>query len=221
MDQGFIECTKRHYRRQLLRKLLLAEENNEERVLDSYKKINLKDYCYMIADSWNMVKSVTLKRAWNRINGTSTKELLELEKQRLQQITDELADDEELEVTVAEFVKLANNIAGCSEVDVEDMEEWLQSDNADPGFQIMTDNEIAESVMDEQQSDIIDSDETEEENVPTHGEAFICFENALKWMERQPECEAVQLLAVKRLRDLAARKRATTSRQRTLLEMFK
>lgn len=30
-----------------------------------------------------------------------------------------------------------------------------------------------------------------------------CFEMALKWMEQQPECNHLQLLAVKRLQELA------------------
>nr|CAD7589366.1 unnamed protein product [Timema genevievae] len=88
----------------------------------------------------------------------------------------------------------------------------------------MTDNVILESVMDEQQGDEEDDDETgegtEDETVPTRGKAFTCFKNALEWMERQPKCGGVQLLAVKSLRDLAARKRVTSSKHRTLYEMF-
>lgn len=226
MDQGVIECTKRLYRQQLLRKLLLAEENDEERVLDSYKKINLKDCCYMIADSWNMVKSVSLKRAWNKINGTSTKEQLELEKQaKERESTAEVNEDEQELPSVEEFVNMANEIAGCSECDVADMEEWLHCDKNDQGFQIQTDDEIAASAMDEQDNEEDDNEtegeEAQDQSVPSHSEAFMCFDNALKWMERQPECDGVQLLAVRRLRDLAARKRASTSRQLTLIEMFK
>ena len=37
---------------------------------------------------------------------------------------------------------------------------------------------------------------------------------ALKWMERQSECDHVQLPSVKRLRDMALPKRVTTSKQR-------
>lgn len=49
-----------------------------------------------------------------------------------------------------------------------------------------------------------------------HGEAFMCFENGLKWMERQPEREAVQLLACGTL----LLGNALLS-QHTLREMFK
>ena len=73
MDQSIIECIKRHYRRQLLRKLLLADED-EEGTVAYHKKIDLKDCCYIIADSWNLIKPVTLKREWNKINGIPTKQ---------------------------------------------------------------------------------------------------------------------------------------------------
>nr|CAD7602890.1 unnamed protein product [Timema genevievae] len=114
--------------------LLLAEEG-EESVLDLYKKINMKDCCYMIAEAWNQVKNLTMKRAWKRINGTSTKEQLELEKQK------EKANELEQEVSMDEIVNIAKGISEC---DVDDVEEWLLCDTNDQGLQ-MADDEILES----------------------------------------------------------------------------
>lgn len=31
------------------------------------KEINLKDYCYMVVDAWNSVKSIILTRAQNKV----------------------------------------------------------------------------------------------------------------------------------------------------------
>lgn len=45
MDQGLIECMKRLYRKQLLRKLLLTDED-EESVIAYHKRIDLKDCSY-------------------------------------------------------------------------------------------------------------------------------------------------------------------------------
>nr|CAD7256519.1 unnamed protein product [Timema shepardi] len=79
------------------------------------------------------------------------------------------------------------------------------------------------SVVEEQQGDERDDDDTDEgmedETVSTHKEAFMCFENALKWMERQPEFVGVYILAVKHLRYLEAGKRMTSSKQLRLFEM--
>ena len=71
--------------------------------------------------------------------------------------------------------------------------------------------------MKSQQMDEGDDSATsvELEKEPTASEAFACFD-ALQWMERQPDCDHVQLPSVKRLRDLAAHKRVSTSKQLTL-----
>lgn len=50
MDQGIIEKLKRIYRKQILRRLLLAD--SEENVISFYKNLNLKDACNMLAKSW-------------------------------------------------------------------------------------------------------------------------------------------------------------------------
>nr|CAD7444000.1 unnamed protein product [Timema bartmani] len=110
------------------------------------------------------------------INGTSIKEQLELEEQKVK------ANELEQEMSVDEILNIVKGISGCSECDVDDVEEWLLCDSNDQGFQIMTNDEILERVVDEQQEAEEDDSETgegmEDETVPTHGEAFMCFENA-------------------------------------------
>ncbi|PSN48884.1 hypothetical protein C0J52_09662 [Blattella germanica] len=81
--------------------------------------------------------------------------------------------------------------------------------------QVLTDDEIIASVIDDQ--DLCDeeeepSDEDCAEKGPSSEEAFHCLETAMKWVEQQEECDAVQLLCLKRLRDLAAKKRKYASR---------
>lgn len=73
----------------------------------------------------------------------------------------------------------------------------------------MTDEAIVRNVMDVEQVDEGDDDETGgDATVPTSSHST-CFETALKWMERQPDCcPPTQLLAVKR--DLAAPIQATS-----------
>ena len=111
-------------------------------------------------------------------------------------------------------------IPGRSDCSAEDIGEWLACDSSDPGFQILSDDEIIQSVREEtdgQEDDIV----TEPDAGPSAGEAFACLDTALTWMERQPECDHIQLLTVKRMRDLAARKRLKTAKQLTLTDMFK
>lgn len=116
MDQSVIETMKRHYRRQLLRKLLVEGED-EEGVLANHKKLNLKDCAYMVAEAWSLVKAVTLRRAWNKLKGISTEE--EKEKER-----EETGEDED-DVSHEEFRDILLKIPGCSEVSAEDIGEWM------------------------------------------------------------------------------------------------
>ena len=83
--------------------------------------------------------------------------------------------------------------------------------------------EIIQSVNDKSQQVDEDDDNVasvELEKKPTASEAFTCFDTTLKGKERQPECDHVLLLGIKRLWDKAARKRNSTSKQLTLFDMF-
>ncbi|CAB3221927.1 unnamed protein product [Arctia plantaginis] len=170
MDQSVIETMKRHYRRQLLRKLLIEGAEDEELVLANHSKINLKDCCYMVAEAWSLVTAVTLRQ-----------------------------------------------------VSAEDVGEWMACDTSDLGFQILNDDEIVVSVREDVEVEVEEelSADVEVDAGPSASEAFAGLETALKGMERQPECDHLQLLTVKRMRDLAAGKRLKTAKQLTLTEMFK
>ena len=123
-------------------------------------------------------------------------------------------------MSLEEFRNIILKIPGCSEVSAEDIGEWMVCDSSDPVFQILNDDELIESVREE----IVEEEDNLNVEVeaagPSASEAFAGLETALKWMERQPECDHMQLLTVKRMRDLAARKRMKTVKQLTLTEMF-
>ncbi|GFT59832.1 DDE-1 domain-containing protein [Trichonephila clavipes] len=55
MDQCIIENLKRIYRKQDLRRLLLAE-NDEESVAAFAEKLNMKDVCYMLVEAWDSLE---------------------------------------------------------------------------------------------------------------------------------------------------------------------
>jgi hypothetical protein len=62
MDQCVIETLKRLCTKQLLRQLLLCNDD-EENVLHFCKGLDLKECSYMLADAWNDVKTNTLNKA--------------------------------------------------------------------------------------------------------------------------------------------------------------
>nr|CAD7398000.1 unnamed protein product [Timema poppensis] len=61
-----LEKTKRIYRKQMLRRLLLAERD-EESVLQFVKNLSLKDAIYMVADAWGTLTDDNLKNAWKKL----------------------------------------------------------------------------------------------------------------------------------------------------------
>ncbi|XP_049780629.1 jerky protein homolog-like [Schistocerca cancellata] len=134
MDQGVIETFKRYYRKELLRKLLLErEEDGEESLLRNDKNIDLKDASYMISAAWNSVKEENLKKAWNKIldSEVNSRGMIENDEQN----------------DMSEILGLLKEI-DCHECDEENIHEWMNIDDADPGHQIMQDSEIVNVVTD-------------------------------------------------------------------------
>lgn len=214
MDQGVIETFKRLYRKELLRRLLLNGDEDEESVITLFKKINLKDSAYMAAEAWNSVSAVTLKKAWNKI-------------------LSDIETEENDSPSQSEMVIEIQEIPGFEDVDTEDMAAWLQSDEDDPGYQILQDHEIIETFTqqnkdeeDEEREEDDDNDTPTSSEVaeglkgPSHDVAMECLETAMRWYENQEECDKMQLLNLKRLRDLAAKKRITGLKQKSILDFF-
>ncbi|VEN36331.1 unnamed protein product, partial [Callosobruchus maculatus] len=131
-------------------------------------------------------------------------------------------DDDEDALSLEEIRKLIVKIPGCTEVSAEDVGEWMVCDTSDPGFQILNDDEIVANVREDVEVEVEEelSADVEVDAGPSASEAFAGLETALKWMEGQPECDHLQLLTVKRMRDLAARKRLKTAKQLTLTEIL-
>lgn len=210
MDQGVIEKLKRMYRKQVLRRLLLAEDN-EESVIQFAKKLNLKDSCYMLADSWDLLTKENLTKAWNKL-WPENKD------------TEEDADENEPETleNVSEVAVLCQSVPGFQECDAADVEEWLDIDRNDMGYEILDDNDIATSVQESENNEGSDSEEepADDHSVPSHSEAFTALETVMSWYETQPECSQVQLLLLKRMKDLAGNKRVSKLTQPKISDFF-
>lgn len=132
MDQGLIEKIKRIYRKQLLRRLLLAEKD-EESVVQFITKLNVKDSIYMLADAWETLTKSNLQRAWRK--------LWPDEESRIEENANENED-----CVVNEVTEICSTIPGFEQCDENDASEWLAVDDNDPGYQILSDQEIADMV---------------------------------------------------------------------------
>lgn len=207
MDQSVIETLKRLYRKELMRRLLLDDQNDKESFLSFYKKINLKDCCYMLVGAWKCVQNCTLERSWNKL---------------LKQVED--TQNVEPNVEIAEIQECISQVHVFSDCDEENISEWLLMDTNDPGYQILSDDEIVRNLFEEDETEEEENetdDLTEGENGPSHSEAFDALYLAFKWFERQEESNTTQLLQLRRLRDLAALKRNSTMKQTKISSFFK
>ncbi|GFU62346.1 uncharacterized protein TNCV_1447521 [Trichonephila clavipes] len=100
----------------------------------------------------------------------------------------------------------------------------MACDAEDCGFQMLNDDEIVTSVQEESDpvDDETDEDEDNNENSkgPSNADAFSALETAMEWYEQQSECCPTQLLVLKRVRDLAAKKRRCTMVQQKISDFF-
>ena len=202
MDQGVLESLKRRYRKSLLRKLLLLDQEGDS-MIDFVKKINVKDAIYMTADAWDDIPSLTLSKSWLKLLGTGHR------------IT-ETSDDNAEEQTCEELAKqLDNNLSDS------DISDWIGADNCDPGYQVLTDQDIVEQVTrtDTQPSTENDPDSESEDSscdIPTNGEAMEMLDKCLAWYECQSDATPTSVMLLKRIRDLAAKQRYASLKQLTL-----
>jgi hypothetical protein len=216
MDQGVIESFKRFYRKALLRMVLIGQEEDKP-IFQLYKDINLKDAVYMAAEAWTIVKETTLRRAWGKLyKADEVNEQLDENPSPSQEVPNSQF--------VSELVELINQSPCFEECDQENIHEWLDCDEDDPGYEVQTDDEIIASVQrhneDDNEEPDDDEDHVEENKGPSHEEAFHCLETAMKWLERQDESDALQLLNLKRLRDLAAKKKSVRAKAKTNSGLF-
>ena len=69
MDQGVLEAMKRRYRKAVLRKLLLEDQDGRS-IVDCVKKINIKDMVYTIATAWDDIPALTRVKSWHNLLGS-------------------------------------------------------------------------------------------------------------------------------------------------------
>ncbi|GFX94930.1 uncharacterized protein TNCV_3045621 [Trichonephila clavipes] len=95
----------------------------------------------------------------------------------------------------------------------------------DCGFQMLNDDEIVTSVKEESDSvddeTVEDEDDNESSKGPFNADAFSALQTAMEWYKQQSECCPTQLLLLKSVIDLAAKKkRRCTMVQRKTSDYF-
>ncbi|KAL4126732.1 hypothetical protein QTP88_010941 [Uroleucon formosanum] len=127
MDQGVISCLKRRYKMIFLRYLL------QEDCFDSMKELlktwTIKDAIFAVCNAWENVPAITLRLSWPKI------------------LDQDYDDEESIEDTVDKDIKacldLATSIPDFTNVDEDDIVDWLQKDLNEEGFERLSDSDMA------------------------------------------------------------------------------
>ena len=208
MDQGVLVAVKKRYKRAMLQMLLIDNEDNSTSLMDSVKQIDMKKVVYMSASAWNDITSSTISNSWHQLlRAGSSQDQSTIDPHEEQISCDSLA------------VQLDSNLTS------EDIDTWLGEDANDPGYQLLTDDEIVQAVT-EQASDT-ESDEDEEgedtvtmQAIPPHKEVASMLDKCLLWYEQQKESRPSSLLLLKEIRDLAVAKRHSNLKQTKLTSFY-
>lgn len=198
MDKHVVSKLKRMLKKQVLHKFLLAADD-EDSLIAIGEKLSLKECCYMLSDAWITLTQKIMQDNW--------KKMLEISK-----VPTEVIGHKAEEKDLKEFAELFKALPGFSKCTLENAREWLKIDSRDPAYHILNEDEIVTSVKkfhfvkECDVSDLDDDDVAEGESYPTDTEAFNAFDVAMEWCELQKECSSEQLILLKRLKDLAAKK---------------
>ena len=107
----------------------------------------------------------------------------------------------------------------------DEVTQWLNNDENDPGYQHLHDDEIVAQVLrgdddTDTSGDVEEIDDDEDEpdvGCPiTHAQAMKIFENCITWLQHQPEASAYSTSVLIQLKDMAAKKRLSSLKQTSI-----
>ncbi len=214
MDQGVLESVKRRYRKKLLQKILLADdpasEDPELGVIEFWKSLNLKDVMFLVANAWDEIPPSSIQASWNKLISPCS----------------DTSVEEDTSV-IPDMLETLGSVPGCSNCDEGDVRNWITMDANDQGYQLLSDDEIIQSVVecrtpeDSELNEVEDEEAyTEQTPLPSHSDALDMLTQCLSWVEQQPETTPTQIFLFKNLISVAARKRNSSLKQKKITSYF-
>ncbi|KAK3889625.1 hypothetical protein Pcinc_006390 [Petrolisthes cinctipes] len=152
MDQGIISACKRRYTKRYLDEVLVVLETEEDiqedtraaRTKDNIKNYTIRSALYNLANSWQDMKATTLENCWKKL-------LIDVEEDSFEGFEGFEAKD---------FKKLLHK-AGEKNVTEDDVRDWTEENESDPGYQVLSMDEIAAEVTEGDKEESSDDDDEE------------------------------------------------------------
>lgn len=192
MDQGIIITWKRFYRKSLLQEILINSDDIDH-LINSLKKISMKDVIYWSAEAWERVRPSTLRQAWSNILNATFHH-----------------DEPENRIDDKIFEKLFQKLPGCEDLTIDDVGEWVSRDDEVQ----LTDAEIAECVLGEEKDEEGEEEVDREIETISYDDAFQALETSLKFVESQAGITPQDILVFRKWRSFAAEKRVNNEKKR-------
>ena len=211
MDQGVLQAAKNCYKRKLLQRVITSQDAEPMQSLkEIMKKQTVKDSSYMLADAWEEASAQSILKAFNK---------LQIHPDAETRLNDsEMQTESIVSESMMELVSEVGNSEGLSTSDVNDC---LTADDELPTSLQLSDVQILSNVVglssvEDESSD--EEDESRDEQTVTNNEVVECFKKCLTWMERQNNVEAVQLMQLRKMMELATRTCCRSLKQTDLLK---
>lgn len=208
MDQGVIEWLKRRYRRKYITSIL--EKTDEGcNLFEAMKSLNIKDAIYTIAEAWGDMRPDTLKKSWCKLWPAKTAENEEIGSQDT---------DTSVHVIVNDLQTLQ------LDVQLNDVDEWLRGDDDDcETNEELNDDQIIAAVLqveDETENEDPDDDYELPARV-SHTDAKQAFDVALQYIEQNSTSTPMDILWIKKWRNIASQSRLSSAKQKNITDFFR
>lgn len=188
----------------------------------------------LISACWNEIPSTTLQKSWRKILlAASVSESTATASARTQQPSPESTASATASARpqlpssestgFADFQLIFHTLG--YDLNEEEIDAWLRSDQHDLGYTHFTDQDIVSNVIREstrQESEESDGDDEDSQESPpvSHSSAVKMFDECLQWLQAQEEASIYNICMLQELRELADRKRRNSLKQRKLLDFF-
>ena len=185
LDGGILETLKRKDQKLLLQCVLAETEGDSSLfLLETIKYVSINDLAYMTGEAWEQVKAESISKIWrktllNRIDQVSG---AETSSERVS--CEEPEGEPDTALLSAELTH-----ADLSSVNEADVQESLNIDRNEPGYSVLTEEEIIQTVSRLDEEDKEEEDELigDEPVVPSHSESYASLTTCIQWLERQAD----------------------------------
>lgn len=169
-----------------------------------WKRLNLKEAIYAVARAWSEVKQTNIKRAFDKIM-TLTKD-------------EEDCTEDENQLSIEDIASIASQIKGLEEIDNAKIQEWIECDHDEKGYQNIIDEDYLNNQTSAESSD--KSSDDDENNViikTSHREAGDAVNVLIHYFEEQPETDDIHLLQLRKMKEIIRDRIYEAQKQKKLL----